>query len=290
MTNLHDAWLAKHRARWLRPNARLYMRADAQRLLRPDAKRFLRHDWQRYVQPGFDPLFVHALLEGKANFNPNQPRVPKGSPDGGRWTSEDWDNAGGWAGAGGEEDLTDFSGTQRRPPGIGHNEGPPLDEPPEVPPQRPSTAQETNTFLKAAAQWLARAARAGIPVGAFLTATEASSWLDTDRAFIDAYRDPPKTLEELQQAAPSRKWGYHIHHIVEQTPARTKGMSETLISGPDNLVRIPALKHWQITGWYGRPNKDFGGQSPREYLQDKDWDERRRVGLEALIRYEVLRP
>jgi hypothetical protein len=63
MTDLHDAWLAKHRARWLRPNARLYLRADAQRFLRPDAQRFLRHDWERYVQPGFDPLFVYSLLE-----------------------------------------------------------------------------------------------------------------------------------------------------------------------------------------------------------------------------------
>jgi hypothetical protein len=86
MTDLHDAWLAKHRARWLRPNARLYLRADAQRFLRPDAQRFLRHDWTRYVQPGFDPLFVHALPEGKANFNPDQPRVPRGHPDGGQWT------------------------------------------------------------------------------------------------------------------------------------------------------------------------------------------------------------
>ena len=35
--------------------------------------------------------------------------------------------------------------------------------------------------------------------------------------------DDPKTLEELQRDANSPKKGYHIHHIVEQTPARQDG-------------------------------------------------------------------
>ena len=120
MTDLHDAWLAKHRARWLRPNARLYMRAEAQRFLRPDARRFLRHEWKRYVQPGFGPLFVHALLEGKANFNPDQPRVPAGHPDGGQWTdgdsgrgdgTVDIDNEDGWPWA--DMDAFEFSAARR---------------------------------------------------------------------------------------------------------------------------------------------------------------------------------
>jgi len=48
------------------------------------------------------------------------------------------------------------------------------------------------------------------------------------------------------------------------------------------------MKHWEITGWYGRRSGRFGGKSPREYLQDKDWSERQRIGLEALIEFEVL--
>lgn len=114
MTEIHDAWLARQRARWLRPNAHLYVRSDAQRFTRPAAPRFLRPDWKRHVQPGFDPLFIHALLEGKANFNPDQPRVPKGNPDGGQWTDE----GGGSDGNGGTEDNRDFhdeySATRRR--------------------------------------------------------------------------------------------------------------------------------------------------------------------------------
>lgn len=57
-----------------------------------------------------------ALAE-KAGFNPDQPRVPAGNPDGGQWT-----------GSGGA--------TGSRQPGIGDNGGPPLD-PPE-PPKEPS--------------------------------------------------------------------------------------------------------------------------------------------------------
>jgi hypothetical protein len=35
------------------------------------------------------------------------------------------------------------------------------------------------------------------------------------------------------------------------------------------LVRIPTLKHWQITGWYMTPSEDYGGLSPRSYLRGK---------------------
>jgi len=34
----------------------------------------------------------------------------------------------------------------------------------------------------------------------------------------------------------------------------------------------------------------FGGLSPREYLRGKSWTERRRVGLDALTEFGVLKP
>jgi hypothetical protein len=37
-------------------------------------------------------------------------------------------------------------------------------------------------------------------------------------------------------------------------------------------------------------NEDYGGLSPRAYLQGKSWDERWRVGRGALIRFGVLKP
>ena len=111
-----------------------------------------------------------------------------------------------------------------------------------------------------------------------------------DDYLIEAYRDEPKTLEELQRAASTPKRGYDIHHIVEQTSADQDGFPRSVIDGPDNLVRIPRLKHREINGWYGRLNRDFGGRSPREYLRGKDWSERVKVGLEALIQHKVLKP
>lgn len=37
-------------------------------------------------------------------------------------------------------------------------------------------------------------------------------------------------------------------------------------------------------------NDNFGGLSPREYLRGKSWEEKRRVGLDALMRFGVLAP
>ena len=60
--------------------------------------------------------------------------------------------------------------------------------------------------------------------------------------------------------------------------------------GPQNLVRIARYKHEDINGWYSQPNKEFDGLSPRDYLRDKDWAERTRIGLMALRKFEVLKP
>jgi hypothetical protein len=44
-------------------------------------------------------------------------------------------------------------------PGLGHNQGPPLEEPPKIPPKPPATPQVLNNFIKAAASWLAAAGK-----------------------------------------------------------------------------------------------------------------------------------
>ncbi len=61
-------------------------------------------------------------------------------------------------------------------------------------------------------------------------------------------------------------------------------------SGPINLVRVPRMSHWEINAWYQTSNRKYDWMTPREYLHGKDWDERRRVGLDALTRYGVLKP
>ena len=77
---------------------------------------------------------------------------------------------------------------------------------------------------------------------------------------------------------------------MERTPARNDGFSQPEINAPENRVRIPTLKHWELNAWYGSRNEDFGGVSPRTYLQDKTWEERQRVGLIGLVDIGVLQP
>jgi hypothetical protein len=132
------------------------------------------------------------------------------------------------------------------------------------------------------------------PAGEFMVALEAAAetaaWLYDKYPSIKAYLDEPKSLEELQNNVRKPRKGYDVHHIVEQTSARDHKIPDALIDGPDNLVLIPRLKHWEITGWFMTPNKNYNRLSPREYLEGESWEERRRVGLDALIDAGVLKP
>jgi hypothetical protein len=193
---------------------------------------------------------LHRIALHHSHYNPNQPRVPVGHSDGGQWTR------------------------------VAHV-GPPPKIPPKIPKERPPTAQGRGRVIKEVAEWLVKYGEIIIEVG---------SWLYEYYPLFEAYLDPPKTLEELQRAVLTPKRGYDIHHIVEQTSAEQDGFPRSKIDEPDNLVRIPRLRHWHINRWYGRPNKDYGGLSPRDYLRGKDWSERVRIGLDALIRHEALKP
>jgi len=102
--------------------------------------------------------------------------------------------------------------------------------------------------------------------------------------------DLPKTLSELQNDVGVSKPGYEDHHIVEQTSAARYGLPRELIDSPQNLVKIPTLKHREITSWYSRPNSEYGGLTPREYLSQRSWSERWQVGIEQLIKFGVLEP
>jgi hypothetical protein len=110
----------------------------------------------------------------------------------------------------------------------------------------------------------------------------------TRRAEIESYRDPPRSLEELQRRAWTPEAGYDKHHIVERN--QIDRFSAEVINRPEKLVLIPRLKHQEINGWYSTPDPQFGGQSPREYLNGRSLAVQRAVGLEALRRAGVLKP
>jgi len=179
-------------------------------------------------------------------------------------------------------DATDFSNAKRRPL-------PPIDDPSQLPSLRPETTQEINR--------IAREVSRNPYLSLYYVATIAESgghWLNEKRAEIKADQDPPKSIAELHDAVSrTDKRGYDRHHIVEQSAAETAekyGFPENWINGPDNLVLIPRYKHEKITAWYNTQNKEFGGVSPRKYLQGKDWREHRAMGLRAMREFGVLKP
>lgn len=287
-----NAWLRHQQERWLRP--------DAHRWIRPDAARF--------IAPGSTVADVFPALSLK--YNPSQPRVPAGNSDGGQWTDGGSGSAAsmgdiGFGNLSGLDDFSDlfqitpsetgFDGIQLAgdpPEGIGHNQGPPLDEPPEIPQQRPETRSERMDFVRDAVSWIRLAGRYSPIVSVFLGALDQAEDLKALTDVIRSANDPPRSLDELQDAVGSPgKDGYHDHHIAEQKAARDAGDPESVIQSRDNLVRIPILKHIDITSYYATKIKQEDGSmiSPREILKDKDFEARRQFGLDTLRRYGVLK-
>jgi hypothetical protein len=160
----HPAWVAHQRARWLRPDAHLFVRPDAHRFMPPGAPRLTGKEAVRYFWPdvpsdrpepardrqhdahlavarasllelrrqvaalAFEFKFKRLLRE-KA-YNPNQPRVPAGDPDGGQWT-----DGGGLSNLWSRLVLAGLA--------------------PKIPGRRPPSAKERNAVVKAVAAWLA---------------------------------------------------------------------------------------------------------------------------------------
>ena len=204
-----------------------------------------------------DRALKHAYKYG---YYPNQPRVPAGDPDGGQWTE------------------IDANGNPVRPSRFRLAGEIPTGEPPEIPKEMPATSKARTAALKAAARF-------GGPIGKLI---EGAEWLRERSPLIEAYSDPPKTLDELQQAASQPGFGYDIRHIVRQD--QDGHFSREAIDSPENKVRIPRLKHWEINGWYQTKNPEFGGESPQDYSDGRNWDVQRAVGLEALRKFGVLKP
>ena len=140
-------------------------------------------------------------------------------------------------------------------------------------------------------RWLARAAlvAADITAPELMAALEISEVLaEAALPYVHAYFDPSQSLADLNATANDPQTGYDVHHIVEQATAAADGSDDNMMNAPDNLVRIPTLKHWELNAWYARANPRFGNQTPRQYLIGKSWDERRLVGLEGLQEIGVL--
>ena len=252
-------------------------------------------------------------------YDPNQPRVPAGNPDGGQWTDGSGNTGGRLpSGPGTLLDLGEPEGelirvAQNLPRGHLTDVVPRPKKLPrdiqslsDIPEEKPVSIQVRNAIIKFVAYEVAelvvlRAAVQGSAgealerevyrsVGRTLIGLKVAGWVIREGlSSIASYYDPPRTLEELQDAAAAgRRPGYEIHHIVERNAEREVGADR--IHSPENRVSIPIFKHHSISGWYSRKNFKLGDVAPRNYLRGKSWEERTRMGLEALIREGVLKP
>ena len=251
-------------ARWLKPNARPPAETALERERRINETAFyqaiaaeravilkLKSELAEIRAELFRRRLARAM---KAGFNPDQSR-----DDHGRWTD---------TGAV-RQDRIRLAG-----------EIPPPDTP-EIPEEPPPTTRLRNIVVRGLVRALGRN---------IWLAVEAGSWVYNHKDEINAYFDSPKTLEELQDAASRSEKGYDIHHVVERATAKGDGSEDGMIDAPENLVRIPRWKHWELNAWYETKNEITGLKTPREYLREQSWEERHRVGIIGLIEIGVLKP
>ncbi len=247
--------------------------------------------------PFFEEVFDRAAPLAKFGpFDPlKHPRWPAGAPDsqGGEFAPADESGA----------VVTPVAGPTRRQPPVGENRTESQSEPKRGIgdnsnkfPEKEPPPEERYGVVKSIGQELEEALAAGGREWVWLQLQQLATiaWLMKQPTYyyyqLKANLDPPKTLEELQDAVDSPTLGYHKHHIVEQQSALDDKFSQAQIEDRENLVQIPEMKHRQITNWYQTPNEDYNWLSPRDYLGGKSWGERRRMGIGALIKFKVLRP
>lgn len=176
----------------------------------------------------------------------------------------------------------DFPNDHNGPPEPISDGDPPPEKNP-VPEQKPTEPGELSRVLRDASQAVAF-------WGSVAALSQSAPWIFSYAPEINANNDPPKTFDELTQDVGTSKPGYQDHHIAEQTSAARDGFSREMIDGKDNVVKVPTLKHREITAWYSQPNAEFGLLSPREYLSGRSWEERYEIGIKQLYQRGILKP
>jgi hypothetical protein len=289
-----------------------YLRHQQKSWLRPDGHRWVCPDAARFLKPGAEAAKAYPALDRK--YSSSQRRVPAGRSDGGQWTSGNANGSGndqpqpmGSIDFGDLSGLSDLSGLFQIAPTdfdledltllagdvpTGDSPEPPSNEPPEIPTQRPESGGPVMKFIREAVAWTGRVGRYSPYADVFFGALQQIDETNAITNAIKSANDPPRPLEELQdRVGPKSESGYHDHHIVEESSARDAGFSEDLIQGRDNLVRIPVVKHIDITSYYARKTLQSDGSriSPRQSLESVSFEERRQFGLQVLREQGVLK-
>jgi hypothetical protein len=100
----------------------------------------------------------------------------------------------------------------------------------------------------------------------------------------------------LQNAVDDPQPGYQLHHIVEgqydssNPDSNARRFGRDRLESGENLVRIPKWGHVEISSWYSAVNREeYGGQTPRDFMRGKSWDEQYQLGIQKLRDFGVLR-
>ncbi|MGO9008161.1 MAG: hypothetical protein ACLQIQ_00070 [Beijerinckiaceae bacterium] len=224
--------------------------------------------------PFFEEVFDRAAPLAKFGpFDPlKHPRWPAGAPDsqGGEFADADESGAAiipvGTRGRRRNSPRRPPPDLDQPPAPAGHNSEN-LKDAPKIPKEEPPP-EERYTAVKEIGQEMEEAlvAGAGAWVPFFLQQLATIDWLMRAPTYyyyqLKANLDPPKTLEELQDAVDNRTLGYHTHHIVEWQAGLDEGFPKDKIESRENLVQVPEMKHRALTDWYATPNpKYYNGSS-----------------------------
>src|SRR3954470_11091522 len=211
---------------WLQRQQRRFMPPDAVRFLKPDFARYLAPErkWDGQPRLGKDEegggRYTFGTQNSGAESEPESglPRVYIDTP---RSVDNDGDGdedgeGDGRESLGGRADIILGAGLAAGP---GHNGGPPLGEPPEIPRGKPPKSSARTECARNAATWIGAALGVGasIAAAAFIGVLNNIEWLEYFQAAMDSYRDPPRTMKELQAGVGKKRPGYEDHHIIEQT-------------------------------------------------------------------------
>jgi len=96
-----------------------------------------------------------------------------------------------------------------------------------------------------------------------------------------------ESFSALKRALGPAGPGQHWHHIVEQTPGNLDRFGAQSVHNTQNVVRLDAGVHQQISGYYSSIQPFTNGQTVRQWLGTQPFSEQAQFGLDTLRRFGV---
>ena len=79
-------------------------------------------------------------------------------------------------------------------------------------------------------------------------------------------------------AGPGKNW----HHVVEQTPANVAKFGPETLHNTQNVIRLDAAIHRQVSAYYSRIEWFTGGKTVRQWLSTQSFEAQTQFGTQVL--------